>query len=113
MYLVVGYIFIILYFGKFRKSQLWINIHSKKNIKINLFYSENSKNFQIADNKENPALLSQGRANFSGRSEASSFPPQQREVLCNSTSGQIKQFKTFSIILPNLIHKSKKMDLKH
>ena len=62
--------------------------YSKELIKINLFYSENSKNFQIADNKENPALLSQGRANFSGRSEASSFPPQQREVLCNSTSAR-------------------------
>ena len=56
-------------------------LYSKELIKITLFYSENSKNFQIADNKENPVLLSQGRANFSGRSEAGSLPPQQREFV--------------------------------
>ncbi len=56
-------------------------IYSKENIKITLFYSENSKNFQIAGNKQNPALLSQGRVNFSGRSETSSLPPQQMEFL--------------------------------
>jgi len=51
-------------------------IYSKENIKIALFYSENLKDFQFSENKENPALLSQGRVNFSGRNEASSFPPQ-------------------------------------
>jgi len=49
-------------------------IYSKENIKITLFYSENLKDFQVSNNKENPALLSQGRVNFSGRSEASSLP---------------------------------------
>jgi len=47
----------------------------KENIKINLFYLENLKDFQISETKESPALLSQGRANFSGRSETSSLPP--------------------------------------
>jgi len=108
---LIGYNFIILYFGKFRNLHLWINIRFKENIKIALFYSENSKNFQIAGNKQSPALLSQGRANFSVWNEASSFPPQQREFVGNSTSARKKSIQTFSIILPNLIHKSKKMDL--
>ena len=53
----------------------------KETIKITLFYSENLKDFQFSETKESPALLSQGRANFSGRSEASSLPPQQREFV--------------------------------
>jgi len=61
--------------------------YSKETVKITLFYSENSKNFLISDNKENPALLSQGRAKFSGRNETSSFPPQQREFVSESVGG--------------------------
>ena len=49
--------------------------YSKETVKINLFYSENSENSQT---KQSPALLSQGRANFSGRSETSSLPPHQK-----------------------------------
>jgi len=82
-------------------------------IKITLFYSENSKNFQIVGNKENPALLSQGRVNFSGRSETSSLPPQQMEFLSERDGSKVKRVQTFSIILPNLIHNSKKRDLKN
>jgi len=100
--------------------QLWIKTRSKETVKITLFYSENSKNFLISDNKENPALFLQSRANFSGRNETGSFPPhqkwgvpQQKEFISDTMSGRNKQIQTFSIILPNLIHKSKKMDLKH
>ena len=50
----------------------------KENVKITLFYSENS---EISETKQSPALLSQGRANFSGRSKTSSLPPQQRELV--------------------------------
>ena len=32
-------------------------------------------------------MLSQGRANFSGRNETSSFPPQQREFVSESVGG--------------------------
>ncbi|GAI24344.1 unnamed protein product, partial [marine sediment metagenome] len=32
---------------------------------------------------QNPALLSQGRTNFSGRSEASSLPPQENKFASN------------------------------
>ena len=63
--------------------------YSKENIKITLFYSENSKNFLISGNKESPALLSQGRANFSGRSETSSLPPQENKFVSDySGSGR-------------------------
>ena len=55
--------------------------YSPENIKIALFYSENSENSQA---KESPALLWQGRANFSGRSGASPLPPQQREFVSES-----------------------------
>jgi len=82
----------------------------KKNIKITLFYSENLENSQI---KESPALLSQGRANFSGRSETSSLPPQENEFVSDYSGSNIKRVQTFSIILPNLIHQLKKRDLKN
>ena len=88
----------------------------KENIKINLFYSENLKDFQISETKESPVLLLQGRANFSGRSETSSLPPQHLEFVSDDDGSNIKRFQTFSIISiisPNLIHNSKKRDLKN
>ena len=81
----------------------------KENIKITLFYSENSEN---SETKQSPALFSQGRANFSGRSETSSLPPQHLEFVSESDGSNIKRVQTFSLILPNLIHNSKKRDLK-
>ena len=84
----------------------------KENIKINLFYSENLKDFQVSETKESPALLSQGRANFLDASNGTSFPPQQREFVSESDGSNIKRVQTFSIILPNLIHQLKKRDLK-
>jgi len=60
-------------------------LYSQENIKITLFYSENSKNFQFSQTKESPALLSQGRAKFLGKGRENSLPPQQSEfVLFNS-----------------------------
>ena len=82
----------------------------KENIKITLFYSENLEN---SETKESPALLSQGRAKFSGKNEASSFPPQHLEFVSDYSGSNIKRVQTFSIILPNLIHQSKKRDLNH
>ena len=52
--------------------------YSKETVKIILFYSENSEN---SETKQSPALFWQGRANFSGRSETSSLPPQQNEFV--------------------------------
>ena len=85
--------------------------HFKETIKITLFYSENLKDFQFSETKESPALLSQGRANFLGADKEISLPPQQREFVSDYTGAGVKRFQTFSIILPNLIHKSKKLDL--
>ena len=58
-------------------------VYSKELIKITLFYSENSKNFQVSQTKGNPALFSQGRAIFSERSEVSSLPPEQNKFVSN------------------------------
>ena len=88
-------------------------LYSKELIKITLFYSENLKDFQFSQTKESPALLLQGRANFSGRNKRNSFPPQHLEFATNLRVGKVNHFQTFSIILPNLIHKSKKRNLKH
>jgi len=82
----------------------------KENVKITLFYSENSEN---SETKQSPALFSQGRANFSGRSETSSLPPQENEFVSDYSGSNIKRVQTFSIILPNLIHQLKKRDLKN
>ena len=83
----------------------------KEPFEITLFYSENLKDFQFSETKESPALLSQGRAKFLGADKEISLPPQQREFVSDDTRARIKHFQTFSLILPNLIHKSKKMDL--
>jgi len=77
-------------------------------IKITLFYSENSRNFQISETKESPALLSQGRVKFSGKGRENSLPPQQREFETFYSAPQLKRLPCFSIVLPNLIHQSKK-----
>jgi len=61
--------------------------------------------------KISPALLSQGRAKFSGKGKENPFPPQQREFLSDYSGARIKRFQTFFLILPNLIHKSKKLNL--
>jgi len=86
-------------------------VYSPEIIKITLFYSENLKDFLISETKENPALQKQGRANFLGADKETPFPPQQKEFVSNTTSAQNKSFQTFSIILPNLIHKSRKKNL--
>ena len=87
-------------------------VYSPETIKITLFYSENLKDFQVSETKESPALLSQGRANFLGASKECSLPLQQGEFVSNNTSAQTKSVQTFSIILPNLIHKSRRKNLK-
>ena len=53
-------------------------IYSKENIKITLFYSENLEN---SGNKQSPALLSQGRVNFSDGNKRGLFPPQQNKFV--------------------------------
>jgi len=105
MYLVVGYIFIIP-IRKGKTKEVFHNFNSA------LFYAKNLKDFVLSGNNQRPVLLSQDRSNFSGRSEVSSLPPQQREVLFNDTGACLNQPETFSLILPNLIHKSRRKNLK-
>ena len=76
--------------------------------KITLFYSENLEN---SETKENPALLSQGRAKFSEKGKENFFPPQHLEFVSESDGSKTPRAQTFTIILPNLIHQSKKRDL--
>ena len=62
-------------------------VYSQENIKITLFYSENLKDFQVSQIKENPAFLEKGGANFSGASHEGSLPPHPREFVSNLRVG--------------------------
>ncbi len=87
-------------------------IYSPENIKINLFYSENPADFPNFGDEKSPALRS--RAGLSGAKpdKESSVSLLNNQFVSEITSAQIKRFQTFSIILPNLIHQSKKKNLK-
>ncbi len=63
-------------------------IYSKESVKIALFYAKNLKDFVLVGNNQRPVLLSQDRSNFSGRSEASSLPPQENKFADCSTGGR-------------------------
>jgi len=56
-------------------------LYFTETIKITLFYSENLEN---SETKQSPALLSQGRANFSEAITPQSLLPQQREFVSSS-----------------------------
>jgi len=72
-------------------------------------YSENFKNFS-AD--KNPARLQAGGAEIPNNNKENSIFSNESEFVSNTTSAQNKSIQTFSIILPNLIHKSRKKNLK-
>ncbi len=73
-----------------------------------LFYGLNS---QISEIRNETTLREQGVPNFSGSNE-SNWPLYQENGFANADSGcKTNQFQTFSIILPNLIHQSKKRNL--
>jgi len=74
-----------------------------------IFYSENFKNFS-AD--KSPARLKAGGAEIPSESEENLIFSNELKFVPETTSAQTKPFQTFSIILPNLIHKSRKKDLK-
>ncbi len=70
-------------------------VYSQENIEINLFYSENLEN---PDNKRDPVLLLQDRANFSDRNKRGLFPPQQSKfALDNDGSGG--RIRTYNLML--------------
>ena len=84
-------------------------IYSKENIKINLFYSENFKNFSAG---KSPTRLKAGGAEIPSNNKENLIFSNKSEFVSETTSAQIKSVQTFSIILPNLIHKSRKRNLK-
>jgi hypothetical protein len=84
-------------------------IYSKENIKISLFYSENLKNFLA---EKSPASLTRGGASGRSADGENIISSKNNQFETNNTAAGIKPRQTFSIILPNLIHKSKKRNLK-
>ncbi|MGC8651577.1 MAG: recombinase family protein [Minisyncoccia bacterium] len=84
-------------------------IYSKENIKISLFYSENFKNFLV---EKSPARRQRGGASARSADGENLFSSKNNQFEMNNLAAGIKPFQTLSIILPNLIHKSKKRNLK-
>ena len=84
-------------------------IYSGENIKISLFYSGNFKNFLAG---KSPARLQAGGAEIPNRRKENSIFSNESEFVSETTSAQTKSVQTFSIILPNLIHKSRRKNLK-
>ena len=72
-------------------------------------YSENFKNFWAG---KSPARQQAGGAEIPSERKENSIFSNKPEFVSEITSGQSKSFQTFSIILPNLIHQSKKRNLK-
>ena len=95
-------------------------LNTPENIKISFFQSKNSQNPQdfgetqsTVPQKRNGAKHSPQNFFASGRKgEKSSSSENQKFVSLNSAPDK-KLSQTFTIILPNLIHKSKKRNLKH
>ena len=93
-----------------------------KNFVFNRVYAENPKDFQKSASQSNTALLVQGGADIFSETRASSHSkdfamqaspavPENREFVVENTSASKNATQTFSIILPNLIHKSRKRNL--
>jgi len=74
-----------------------------------IFYSGNFKNFSVG---KSPARLQASGAKIPSDSEEIPIFSNESKFVPETTSAQIKSIQTFSIILPNLIHKSRKRDLK-
>ena len=109
-------------------------IYSKQSINIALFYhkqspvfnriyTENPKDFQKSACQQSTALLSQGGAEIFSEAGADQhskelampvcpITPEKDKFVVENTSARKNEFQTFNIILPNLIHKSRKMNLK-
>jgi len=75
--------------------------YSPGNIKIRFISRQNPQDF---GGQNSPAPPKAGRGEKSSSSENFEFVPPE-------TAAELKQPQTFTIILPNLIHKSKKRNL--
>jgi len=86
-------------------------LYSKENIKITLFYSENSKKFKNLDGGKTTALLSQGSLKFLETEEESELSSNKNKFVSEDVGSRTKRFQTIPIILPNTIHTCKKRNL--
>jgi len=80
-------------------------IYSAKNIKINLFYPENLKDFLVLEGKNKSVPLMRDGNNQRNQIQKKSL---QSKFEINNVVPETESPQTFPIILPNLIHKSKK-----
>jgi len=68
-------------------------------------------NLRISETKDNTALRQQGDSNFSIGTGGNLFLSQENKFEIDGLGCGKNQSQTFSIILPNLIHQSKKRNL--
>jgi len=95
-------------------------LNTPENIKISFFQSQNHQNPQDFDETQNLATQMRGEAKrspqnfFADRRESEkSFSSENQKFVSLNSAPDEKLSQTFTIILPNLIHKSKKRNLKH
>jgi hypothetical protein len=62
--------------------------------------------------EKNPAPASGGRASARSADKENIISSKNNQFVANNLAARIKSYQTFTIILPNLIHKSKKRNLK-
>jgi len=90
-----------LYYTKDLKKEKIKILYSPENIKIRFISRQNPQDF---GDQNGPALSERGRGEQTSSSE-------NFEFVSLNTAAELKQQQTFDIILPNLIHKSKKRNL--
>jgi len=78
-------------------------------VKQNIFYSENFKNFLA---EKSPASRQRGGASGRSADRKNIISPKNSQFETNNIAAGIKPTQIFTLILPNLIHKSKKRNLK-
>ena len=81
-------------------------IYSPENIKIALFYNENSENFS---KKINPTRLLASRSSGQNPAKENQL---KNSLSCENLLREQNSFKLFTITIPNLIHQSKKKNLR-
>jgi len=74
-----------------------------------IFYSGNFKNFWVG---KSPARQQAGGAEIPSERKENLIFSNKPQFVSETTSAQTKSVQTFSIILPNLIHKSRKKNLQ-
>jgi len=83
-------------------------IYSAENIKICFISRQNPVDF---GNSKSPALQKQDGAERLGGEKENPISLQNNKFVFERLAPELKSSQTFTIILPNLIHKSKKRNL--